>query len=77
MSEQDIREAYPKKDWTKGMRVIDATGAAAKQFGTAYGSELLVVSKEDVDALLAGRAWAFPVSGGEYIHFIVLRSEEK
>ena len=77
MSEQDIREAYPEEYWTKGMRVIDATWSAAKQFGTAYGSELLVVSKEDVDALLAGRAWAFPVNGGENIHFIALRGEEE
>jgi hypothetical protein len=73
----DIRETYPKKYWTEGMRVIDATDEAVHQFGTAYGSELLVVSKEDIDALLAGRAWAFPVNGGEYVHFVALAKEVK
>ena len=45
---------------------------AAQAFGFGYGSELLVVRREDIDALLAGKAWAFPVNGGEYSQFIVL-----
>ena len=72
----DIRELY-RDGLTYGMKVIEATGEAAAVFGFAYGSELLVVSQEDIEALLSGKAWAFPVNGGEYVHFVALAGEEK
>jgi hypothetical protein len=60
---------------TGDFSVIEPTEEGVDSFGTGNGSELLEVSREDVKALLAGKAWAFEVNGGEYAHFVVLKRD--
>lgn len=52
--------------------IIEPNEEAVDKYGQAYGCELLVVSQADLEALIDGKAWAFPVNGGEYKHFVVM-----
>ena len=67
---------------TEGLEIIEdddqAYGDTIKKANIGgYGSELLVVSEEDVLALLEGKAWMFPVNDGEYTHAVVMRKEDR
>lgn len=63
---------------TRGLEIIENddqayTDARRKTGIGGYGSELLIVSRSDVMALLEGKAWMFPVNDGEYVHAVVMK----
>jgi hypothetical protein len=61
---------------TNGLQIIEPTMEATNTVGHRYGSELLEVTREDIQALLDGKAWGFPVNEGEYMHFVVLKEQK-
>lgn len=52
--------------------IIENTHEAAKEFGFNYGADSYTITKEDIQALLDGKALAAEVNGGEYSIFIAL-----
>lgn len=50
--------------------IIEPTEEAVDEYGHGYGSDLTLISREDIEALIEGKALAF--SDGEYKHFLVM-----
>ena len=68
--EKDVFDWFdPKNGRTGGLRILDPVLSEDDW----YGGELLVVTKSDMEALLAGKVWRFPINGGEYIQLVALQ----
>ena len=61
---------------TDGFEIIENTYEAKEKFGFNYGAETHFITKEDIEALLNGKALATDISGGEYSLFIELEKVE-
>ena len=57
--------------------IIENTYEAAKEYGFNYGADDYIITKEDIQALLDGKALAAEVNGGEYSIFIALEEGGK
>jgi len=55
--------------------VIENSDKAKDDYGHRFGSSNTFVTQENVQALLAGKYWAF--YDGEYSHFITLSEDPK
>lgn len=56
--------------------IIENTREAENEYGHRYGSELFVITKKDIEALLKGKELACDINCGEYALFIVLEDKE-
>lgn len=62
---------------TEYLNIVDATKEEVwKALEGGHGGEILYVKESDIKALLDGKMWAFPVNGGEYTHFVILREKQ-
>jgi len=52
------------------VNIIDNTAEAFDGFGWNHGGDVITVTKEQIEALLSGKAWAIDINGGEYSLFI-------
>ena len=62
--------------WTdpnENITVLEPTGEATDEYGHRYGSDLVVLKKEHLDALLGGKMLAW--NDSEYSTFILLDRE--
>ncbi len=50
--------------------IIEKTDEAVETFGTAWGAGVIGITREQIDAILSGKCFAF--DDGEYVHFVVL-----
>ncbi len=58
-------------EWRAGQfTALQLTYEAAKEYGFGYGCDFSIITKADIEILLAGKMLAF--SDGEYSHFIKL-----
>ena len=55
--------------------IIENTREAQDEYGHNYGSDIYVMSKNDIQALLDGKQLACEINGNEYSLFIVLDEE--
>jgi hypothetical protein len=66
-----------KEYWTNPsdkVIILDATQEEANKFGHHFGSELVLLNKEHIEALFAGKMLAW--DDGEYSTFVVLEQDE-
>lgn len=61
---------------TDGFEIIENTYEAKAKFGFNYGAETYFITKEDIEALLNGKALATDINYGEYSLFIELKEIE-
>ena len=54
---------------TCNAEIMEQTAEAIKEFGTAYGADLIILNKDHINALIKGKMVGF--SDGEYVHFLV------
>lgn len=59
---------------TESIRIIEPTKEAMDDYGHSWGSEIIVMSQEQHQALGAGKMLA--MSDGEYTTFLVLGAKE-
>ena len=60
-------------DYRRG--VYDSPDEALEQFGEMWGLRAIYIAREDVQAILAGKCFAF--EDGEYAHYLVMGEPEE